>query len=157
VPTALLAAAAVTALVCAPSMGLVPATAPPWLALPLVMLVAGLWAALFPVIAHLSVAPDRDVGAGIGQLYLANVVGAVAGCLFTGFVLMDHLATRELTIALTVVGVAIAWVLWSDASAGPMLGRGGRPIRALRRAWRCRDPALCGSLSTTPLSPPGVR
>ena len=122
VPTALLAAAAVTALVCAPGMGLVPTTAPSWLALPLVMLVAGLWAALFPVIAHLSVAPDRDVGAGIGQLYLANVVGAVAGCLFTGFVLMDHLATRELTIALTVVGVAIAWVLWSDAGAWPMLG-----------------------------------
>ena len=57
-----------TALVCAPGMGLVPAMAPSWLALPLVMLVAGLWAALFPVIAHLSVAPDRDVGAGIGQL-----------------------------------------------------------------------------------------
>jgi predicted membrane-bound spermidine synthase len=68
------------------------------------------------------VAPDRGVGAGIGQLYLANVVGEVAGCLFTGFVLMDHLATRELTIALTVVGVAIAWVLWSDAGAWPMLG-----------------------------------
>jgi spermidine synthase len=49
------------------------------------------------------------------------VVGAVAGCLFTGFVLMDHLATRELTIALIVVGVSIAWVLWSDAGARPML------------------------------------
>ena len=121
VPTALLAASAVTALVCAPAMGLVPAMAPSWVALPLVMLVAGLWAALFPVIAHLSVAPDRGVGAGIGQLYLANVAGAVAGCLFTGFVLMDHLATRELTIALTVVGVAIAWVLWSDAAARPKL------------------------------------
>jgi hypothetical protein len=60
-------------------MGLVPASAPSWLALPLVMLVAGLWAALFPVIAHLSVAPDRGVDVGIGQLYLANVVGAVAG------------------------------------------------------------------------------
>jgi spermidine synthase len=102
-------------------MGLVPASAPSWLALPLVMLVAGLWAALFPVIAHLSVAPDRGVDVGIGQLYLANVVGAVAGCLFTGFVLMDHLATRELTIALIVVGVSIAWVLWSDAGARPML------------------------------------
>ena len=121
VPTALLAAAAVTALVCAPGMELVPVTVPSWVALPLIMLVAGLWAALFPVIAHLSVAPDRGVGPAFGQLYLANVVGAVAGCLFTGFVLMDHLATRELTIALTVVGVAIAWVLWSDASTRPKL------------------------------------
>jgi hypothetical protein len=34
---------------------------------------------------------------------------------------MDHLATRELTIALIVVGVSIAWVLWSDAGARPML------------------------------------
>ena len=86
---------------------------------------AALWAALFPVIAHLSVAPDRGVGAGIGQLYLANVTGAVAGCLFTGFVLMDHLGTRELTVTLTVVGLAVAWVLWSDASARPKFAAAG--------------------------------
>ena len=104
------------------------------------MLVAGLWAALFPVIAHLSVAPDRGVGAGIGQLYLANVVGAVAGCLFTGFVLMDHLGTRELTVTLTVVGVAVAWVLWSDAGARPRFAAaGGLSVLSSRLAlWRSR-------------------
>jgi spermidine synthase len=121
IPTVLLVVAAVAALFCAPGMGLIPGSVPSWVGLPLVMLVAALWAALFPVIAHLSVAPDRGVGAGIGQLYLANVIGAVAGCLFTGFVLMDHLGTRELTIALTVVGVAVAWVLWSEASVRPKL------------------------------------
>ena len=125
VPTLLLVVAAVTALFCAPGMGLIPKTVPSWAALPLVMLVAALWAALFPVIAHLSVAPDRGVGAGIGQLYLANVIGAVAGCLFTGFVLMDHLGTRELTVTLTVVGLAVAWVLWSDASARPKFAATG--------------------------------
>jgi spermidine synthase len=121
VPAILLVVAAVAALFCAPGMGLIPRTLPPWVALPLVMLVAALWAALFPVIAHLSVPPDRSVGAGIGQLYLANVIGAVAGCLFTGFLLMDHLGTREVSVALTIIGVAVAWVLWSDASARPKL------------------------------------
>ena len=121
VPTVLLVLAAVTALFCAPGMGLVPTTVPPWVALPLVMLVAGLWAALFPVVAHLSVPPDRSVGAGIGQLYLANIMGAVAGCLLTGFVLMDHLGTRELIVALTIVGIGVGWVLWSDASVRPKL------------------------------------
>jgi predicted membrane-bound spermidine synthase len=122
VATLLFAAAAVVALLCAPGMALVPADAPSWLALPLVMVVAGLWAALFPVIAHLSIAPDRGAGAGIGQLYLANVVGAVAGCLLTGFVLMDYLSTGELTVALTIIGVIVAWILWSDVAARPMLG-----------------------------------
>ena len=121
VPTVLLVVAAVAALFCAPGMGLIPISVPSWVALPLVLVVAGLWAALFPVIAHLSVAPDRSVGVGIGRLYLANVAGSVAGCLLTGFVLMDHLPTRELTIGLTVIGVAIAWVLWSDASVRPKL------------------------------------
>ena len=53
VPAVLLVAAAVAALFCAPGMGLIPVTVPPWVGLPLVMLVAALWAALFPVIAHL--------------------------------------------------------------------------------------------------------
>ena len=129
VPTVLLVVAAVTALFCAPGMGLIPKTVPSWVALPLVMLVAALWAALFPVIAHLSVPPDRSVGAGIGQLYLANVTGAVAGCLFTGFVLMDHLGTRELTVALTVVGSPLP----GCCGATQVLGRSSLQ----RPAWLC--------------------
>ena len=130
-----------------PGHGAGSATAPSWLALPLVMLVAGLSAALLPVIARLSVAPDRDVGAGIGRLYLADVVGAVAGCLFTGFVLMDHRHT-ELTSALDRRrcrhrrGAVERCRRMADAR------RDGRPIRALRRTCVAAVPLyadLCAS------------
>ncbi len=121
VPTVLLAVAAIAALICAPAMALVPVGAPSWLALPGVAIVAGIWAALFPVIAHLSIAPDRHAGSGIGQLYLANVVGSVAGCLLTGFVLMDYLPTHQLSLVLCVVAAAVAWFLWTDAASVPRL------------------------------------
>ena len=121
VPTVLLAVAALAALVCAPAMGLVPAESPSWLALPGVAIVAGIWAALFPVIAHLSIAPDRAAGSGIGQLYLANVIGSVAGCLLTGFVLMDYLPTHQLSLVLCVVAAAVAWFLWTDAAPRPRM------------------------------------
>jgi spermidine synthase len=117
VPTLLFAVAALAALVCAPVMGLTPEKASPAIVLPVVAVVSGLWAALFPVIAHLSVPPDARAGAAIGRLYLANVIGAVAGCLLTGFVLTDHLTTPELSAILSILSALIAAVLWLDGRA----------------------------------------
>jgi len=125
VPTVLLVLAAIAALLCIPAMTLIQEGTPSWVALPGVVIVAGLWAALFPVVAHLSVAPDRRAGSGIGRLYLANVVGAVAGCLLTGFVMMDYLTTAQLVLVLCVVGILIAWVLWIDADPRPRLQAAG--------------------------------
>ncbi len=125
VPTVLLLVAAIAALLCIPAMTLVGDGRASWLALFGVALVAGLWAALFPVIAHLSVAPDRSAGSSIGKLYLANVVGSVAGCLLTGFVMMDYLTTSQLVPVLCVVGIVIAWTLWADADSSPRLTAAG--------------------------------
>ena len=125
VPTVLLVVAAVSALLCIPAMSLIPDGVPAWWALPAVAIVAGIWAALFPVIAHLSVAPDKGAGSGIGQLYLANVVGSVAGCLLTGFVLMDYLTTQQLVLVLCVIGTLVAWVMWVDADASPRIKAAG--------------------------------
>jgi spermidine synthase len=121
VPTVLLLVAALAALLCIPAMSLIGDGTPSWVALPGVAIVAGLWAALFPVIAHLSVAPDRSAGSSIGQLYLANVVGSVAGCLLTGFVMMDYLTTGQLVMLLCVIGIVIAWTLWIDAESKPRM------------------------------------
>ena len=125
VPTVLLLVAAIAALLCIPAMTLVGDGMPSWIALPGVALVAGLWAALFPVIAHLSVAPDRSAGSSIGKLYLANVIGSVAGCLLTGFVMMDYLTTNQLVPVLCVVGIVIAWTLWADADSSPRMTAAG--------------------------------
>ena len=67
-------------------------TVPSWVALPLIMLEAGLWAVSSGDRAFV-VAPDRDVVPASGS-FTSRICGA-SRRLFTGFVLMDHLATRE--------------------------------------------------------------
>jgi spermidine synthase len=57
----------------------------------MVYLVARLWGTLLPYLAELGVAADGDAGMRTGLLYLANSLGAAAGAIFTGFVLMDRL------------------------------------------------------------------
>jgi hypothetical protein len=61
------------------------------LAVLMVYLVARFWGSLLPYLAELGVAADRHAGMRTAILYLANTLGAAAGALFTGFVLMDGL------------------------------------------------------------------
>src|SRR5262249_38461241 len=46
-------------------------------------------AAVFPVVAHFAVLPDRNSGRWVSVLYMANIIGSALGSLLTGFVLVD--------------------------------------------------------------------
>ncbi len=104
----LVAAAAVV------GFGLVPLVS--WLApvvhvaltLPAVLIGAALLGVQLPLLGHLGVAADDGAGAGVGRIVLANVLGAVAGSLGTGFVLMEHLSLSGITLLLAAVGLAVA-------------------------------------------------
>jgi predicted membrane-bound spermidine synthase len=63
--------------------------------------------AVFPLVTHISVAPDRRSGARLSYLYLANIVGSALGTILVGFILMDHLSMRGLSIFLIVLGLAM--------------------------------------------------
>ncbi len=77
---------------------------------------------LFPILCHSGIAADRGAGARVGQVYLGNIIGSVAGTLVTGFVLMDHLSIAAISLSLAEFGIAVAVVL------------GG--LVAARTAWR---------------------
>jgi predicted membrane-bound spermidine synthase len=77
----------------------------------MVYLVARFWGALLPYLAELGVAADRHAGMRTAVLYLANCLGAAAGAIFTGLVLMDRLGLVETGSALVVAGLVCAVLL----------------------------------------------
>jgi spermidine synthase len=83
-------------------------------ALPLT-LSAGAFGAALPLVSHLGVAPDDRAGQRLSFLYMANIVGSVAGTLSTGFVLLDVLSLPRLALALGVAGLALTGAVFASA------------------------------------------
>jgi spermidine synthase len=84
----------------------------PWLdrgivgvAMLMVYLVARYWGALLPYLAELGIKADSDSGMHTALLYLANILGAAAGSILTGFVAMDRLGLTAIAAALVVAGL----------------------------------------------------
>lgn len=77
------------------------------LALPLIGVAAGLLGAMFPLICHVAVPPDRRVGARLSYLYLSNILGSASGSLLVGLVLMDFWGVREISVMLALVGLIL--------------------------------------------------
>ena len=77
----------------------------------MVYLVARFWGALLPYLAELGVAADRHAGMRTAVLYLANCLGAAAGTIFTGLVLMDRLGLVATGSVLVLAGLACAVLL----------------------------------------------
>jgi spermidine synthase len=79
----------------------------------MVYLAARFWGSLLPYLAELGVAADHHAGMRTAILHLANCLGAAAGALFTGFVLMDQLGLVATAAALVVAGLVCAVLLIS--------------------------------------------
>ena len=78
--------------------------------LPLIALAAGLLGAVFPLVCHAAVPPDDRAGRRLSFLYLANIAGSVAGSYVIGFILLNLLPLWAICLALSVVGLAVAWL-----------------------------------------------
>ena len=87
--------------------------------LPVVALVAGLTGAILPLIAHFGIAPDSRAGERMSWLYLANIIGCTAGSLTTGFVLLDVMPLRQVSVVLAIAGFALAAVLFVASRPTP--------------------------------------
>jgi hypothetical protein len=77
----------------------------------MVYLVARSWGALLPYLAELGIAADGQAGMRTAILGLANCVGAAAGALVTGFVLIDGLGLVATGTVLVAAGLACALAL----------------------------------------------
>ncbi len=78
------------------------------IAILLTYLVARFWGALLPYLAELSIAADERAGMRTAALYLFNILGSAAGCIVTGFVLMDYLGLVSMSVALVIAGAGCA-------------------------------------------------
>lgn len=67
--------------------------------------------AVFPMLCHISIPADGNVGARTSYLYLSNIVGSALGSYVTGFVLLDILPLRHVSTALTLLGLGLGLVL----------------------------------------------
>lgn len=88
--------------------------------LPLVVVAAGLMGIGFPLLCHHAIAPDRESGARLSYIYLANIIGSGAGSLLTGFVLTEFFALWQISAGLLVASIAIAVAL--TRTAGRVVG-----------------------------------
>ncbi len=67
--------------------------------------------ATFPLICHLGIAPDKEAGARLSYLYLANIVGSTSGSMLTGFALMDSLSLGPISLGLSTLGIGLGGAL----------------------------------------------
>jgi spermidine synthase len=91
-----------------------------WTLVPIGIAGAGL-GAVFPMTCHISIPPDGSAGARTSYLYLSNIVGSALGSYGTGFVLMDVLPLRQVTMVLTLLGLGLGGIVL--LSAGLPRGR----------------------------------
>jgi len=79
---------------------------------------------IFPILCHWGIKADDGSGSRVSKVYLASILGSVAGTLVTGFVLMDYLSIQAIVLLLGVLGLAAALAI-----ALPTLGSTGPRLR----------------------------
>ena len=105
----------------------------------LVGVVAYLMGLVLPLLARLDGGSKSTAarGAGVSYVYAANVLGATAGPLLTGFVLLDHLTFAECALLVTMLTVGTGLVLRLCSR-----GAGARSHRAIAGALAVAATAL---------------
>jgi spermidine synthase len=71
----------------------------------------------FPVVARLYIGVNGEVGEGVGTIYAANTFGAIAGALFTGFVLMPAIGLLPAIAVMAGIYFVNAFLLLAMSSA----------------------------------------
>ncbi len=67
--------------------------------------------AVFPLLCHISISPDKSAGARTSYLYLSNIIGSALGSYLTGSVFMDILPLVDISILLALLGLGLGAVL----------------------------------------------
>jgi len=83
--------------------------------------------AVFPLVCGVWARSTGRVGASVGQAYVVNTVGTVAGSLLAGFVIIPAIGTRVALFAMAGVSVFAGLMVWTAASRAGW----GRTIKGL--------------------------
>ncbi len=86
--------------------------------------------ALFPLVCALRARETGRLGGGIGEVYVVNTLGTVAGALSAGFLLVPWIGTRLALLAVAGLNVFAGLLVWC-VSAGATTARAARAAVAL--------------------------
>ncbi|MCB9831699.1 MAG: fused MFS/spermidine synthase [Planctomycetes bacterium] len=111
--------AGLVAFVCAPLAALIRVASHWLLGLLPIFVAAGLSGAILPLLAHAAIAPDERAGQRLARLYLGNILGATAGSLVTGFVLLDRLDYETIAALLLMLSSLTAALLATGRALRP--------------------------------------
>lgn len=75
---------------------------------PLISIAAALLGAVFPLISHATIEPEEESGRKVSYLYLGNIIGSTLGSFVIGFVVLNHLSTRAVTVLLLALGLLMS-------------------------------------------------
>ena len=89
----------------------------------LIYLFARFWGAVLPYLAELGLAADNRAGMRTALLYLANILGSVAGSVLTGFVLIEYFGLVAIAALLVVASLSCALLLAAVLAPFPDKGR----------------------------------
>ncbi len=84
--------------------------------LPVVALATAGMGAAYPMVAHAAFPADEKAGSRVARMTVANIAGSAAGCLITGFLLMDRMGLEAISVILGSLGLlnaALVPVLFS--------------------------------------------
>jgi len=109
--------------------------------LPVVLAASALLGAVFPLVNHAVIPPDVRAGRRISYVYLANILGSVAGSLGTGFWLLEHWPLARVALLLACASLA--------AAAALALAQGARGARLAAALAGC----LAGAAVLAALTP----
>ena len=74
--------------------------------------VSFLMGGIFPVLCHAGIRSGPNVGSSLSWIYFANIIGATAGPLLTGFVLLDSYSLQQNMLFLCLVTLCLSAFVW---------------------------------------------
>lgn len=92
------------------------------LTLVFVSIASALLGATFPIICHASIGGDQGAGRRLSYLYVSNIIGSALGSFTIGFIAMDYLSTRAISMLLLTLGIAMGGALAFRAKPLPVRG-----------------------------------
>lgn len=112
-----------------------------------ILVPGALLSAVSPAVTKIQLTTLEETGAVVGRLSGVGTIGAIAGTVLTGFVLISRLPVSGILLGLGLLLVVVALVL-PVLGLGSLPGRGGRPGAALVLV-------LGGTTAVTTLAPGG--
>lgn len=77
----------------------------------LIFIIALLQGGIFTTLCFIGIKEGENVGIGVSRIYMANIVGSIAGPLITGFVMLDLFTIEQNVLIITYIALLLSFVV----------------------------------------------